>query len=145
MIAQETRPLCGRRLELRSDLAELDRLSAFAAQIGDEEGLNSDQVFGLQLCLEEAVTNIIMHGGEKSEVQIVVMLLSHAPNLVICIEDEARAFDPTSVAAPATPTSLEDTPIGGMGVHFIRKMSTSMRYEHSGGRNRLFLGFGPRP
>jgi len=50
------------RLELRSDLAELKRLAGWIEAQAQQE-LSADTSFAIQLCLEEAVANIIMHGG----------------------------------------------------------------------------------
>ncbi|HEY1736546.1 MAG TPA: ATP-binding protein, partial [Methylovirgula sp.] len=144
MTAQSTAPH-PRRLDLRNDFAELERVNEFARQIGEAENLDADQIFALDLCLEEAVTNIIMHAGLKGCVgtPISVTLVVGAPELAFCIEDEGRPFDPTKVAERPAPTSLEDATIGGVGLPLLRKLATAMRYERVGNRNRLFLQFGP--
>ncbi len=145
MAAQEKTGSCERRLVLSNNLSELDRLGAFARDIGRDDGLDEDRVFALQLCLEEAVANIITHGGtqEGSGKQIWVTIAQAAHCLVACLEDDGALFDPTKVPPPQHPTSLEDVRVGGLGVHLIRKLTTDMRYERVGGRNRLTLEFGP--
>jgi serine/threonine-protein kinase RsbW len=134
------------RLEMRNHLSELDRLSAFARRIGAEHGLNAEQIFTLELCLEEAVANIIMHGGSRDAAarHISVSLVGGEPDLTLCLEDDGRPFDPTSAPEPAAILSLEDAAIGGRGISLIRKLTSRMRYEHSDGHNRLMLSFGPR-
>lgn len=145
MAAQEKTGSCERRLVLSNNLSELDRLAAFARDIGRDDGLDEDRVFALQLCLEEAVTNIIMHGSaqEGSGKHIWVTIAQAAPCLVACLEDDGSPFDPTKVPPPQQPSSLEEAPVGGLGVHLIRKLTTDMHYERIGGRNRLILEFGP--
>lgn len=132
-----------RHLDLRNDLSELDRLGAFARALGEAEGLDSDKAFALELCLEEAVANIIMHGGSPTgqATQISVSVLSGAPNLTLCLEDDGHPFDPTSAPVPETPASLEEAPIGGLGIPLIRKLAQGMAYERHAGRNRLILSF----
>lgn len=146
MMVPQTASESARELQLRCDLAELDRLGAFIRVIGETEGLGTDQRFALELCLEEAVVNIITHGGltDRQEPHICVTLLSGAPDLTISLEDDGHAFDPTQAPEPRKATSLEDVQIGGAGIPLMRKLSTSMRYERRHGRNRLILGFGPR-
>jgi hypothetical protein len=62
-----------------------------------------------QLCLEEAVANIIMHGGAKDEgLQIAVELERNGGTLVARIEDNGRPFDPTRAPSPALANSLEE-------------------------------------
>jgi anti-sigma regulatory factor (Ser/Thr protein kinase) len=145
MAAQEKSGSCERRLLLSNNLSELDRLGAFARDIGRDDGLDEDRVFALQLCLEEAVANIITHGGaqEGSNKHIWVTIAQAAHRLVACLEDDGFPFDPTTVAPAQHPTSLEDARVGGLGVHLIRKLTTDVRYERVEGRNRLTLEFGP--
>ena len=134
-----------RRLDLRNDIADLDRLSTFVQAIAEEEKLNSDQLFAVGLCLEEAVTNVIRHGGieDESGRPISVTVLSGAPDLAFCLEDVGRPFDPTTAVPPPVATSLEDAPVGGLGIPLMRKMTCDMSYERRDGRNRLILCFGP--
>jgi anti-sigma regulatory factor (Ser/Thr protein kinase) len=146
MTASDETSSCERRLVLGDDLGELGQLDAFVHDIGRDEGLNTDQIFALGLCLEEAVANIIMYGGpgEHGGKHIAVTVMDGAPSLAVCLEDDGGPFDPTKVPPPSHPMSLEEARIGGMGVHLIRKLSTDMRYERVDGRNRLTLTFGPR-
>lgn len=134
-----------RRLDLRNNIADLDRLSGFVQAIAEEEKLNSDQIFAVGLCLEEAVTNVIMHGRieDRSGPPISVTFLSGVPDLAFCVEDSGRPFDPTAAALPRAATSLEDAPIGGAGIPLIRKLTRELSYERRGDRNRLVLRFGP--
>lgn len=132
-----------RQIHLRNDMAELDRLADFSRDIGETEGLSADQRFALELCLEEAVTNVIMHGGlkEKEQPHISVTLVASAPSLTIRLEDDARPFDPTSVPPPKAAASLEEARIGGAGLPLMHKLTTGMRYEFRDGRNCLTLRF----
>jgi anti-sigma regulatory factor (Ser/Thr protein kinase) len=132
-----------RQIDLRNDMAELDRMADFARDIGETQGLSADQRFALELCLEEAVTNIIMHGGlkDKKEPHIRVTLISGAPSLTICLEDDARPFDPTSVPPPEAAASLEEARIGGAGLPLMHKLTTEMSYQFRDGRNCLTLRF----
>jgi serine/threonine-protein kinase RsbW len=135
-----------RQIHLRNDMAELDRLADFSREVGETEGLSADQRFALELSLEEAVTNIIMHGGlkDKELPHIWVTLVSGAPALTIRLEDDARPFDPTSVPPPQAAASLEEARIGGAGLPLMHKLTTGMRYEFRDGRNCLTLRFASR-
>src|ERR1700753_2619854 len=98
------------RLELRTDLSELPRLSAFARMVGRDEGLDADRMFALELCLEEAVANIIVHGRLENadDERISVAISNEAQTLIVRIEDDGPSFDPTVVETRAVPASLEE-------------------------------------
>ena len=83
------------RLELRSDLAELKRLAGWI-KAQTQQGLSADTSFAIQLCLEEAVTNIIMHGGgaKDDRLRIAIELERDGGTLVARIEDTGWEFDP---------------------------------------------------
>ena len=53
-----------RRLVLRNDLAELERLAGWIEGWAQQD-LSPDLSFAVQLCLEEAVANIIMYSVAK--------------------------------------------------------------------------------
>jgi anti-sigma regulatory factor (Ser/Thr protein kinase) len=54
------------RLVLRNDVAELERLAGWIEGFTGQ-GTSPDVSFAVQLCLEEAVANIIMYGGAKDD------------------------------------------------------------------------------
>jgi serine/threonine-protein kinase RsbW len=129
------------RLILKRELGELDRLSGWIQAIEREIGLTSDVAFALELCLEEAVANIIMHGGARRSGDIAVTVEQACPALVVKIEDDGVCFDPTRAPRPAAPCSLDDARPGENGIHLIRTFATDMRYEHVSGLNTLTLTF----
>jgi len=55
------------------------------------------------------------------------------------ITDTGSEFDPTSVSKADTTLSVEDRPIGGLGVFLVRNLMDSINYERLGGRNILRL------
>ena len=66
------------RLVLHNDLAELKRLAAWIEGWA-RKGVSSDVSFAVQLCLEEAVANVIMYGGTSdARLKIVVNVLAGA-------------------------------------------------------------------
>ena len=94
----------------------------------------------MQLCLEEAVANIIMYGGADAIV-IAVELERNYGTLVARIEDNGRQFDPTRAPGPVPAPSLEEANVGDLGIHLMRSFANGMDYERRDGRNRLTLRF----
>jgi serine/threonine-protein kinase RsbW len=96
--------------------------------------------FAAQLCLEEAVANVIMYGG-SGPLEIAVEVERNGEALVALIEDNGRQFDPTQAPAPSRAASLEDATVGDLGIHLMRSFASAMHYERRNGRNRLTLRF----
>lgn len=127
---------------LRNDFAELGRLAAFVEDYARRVRLPPKATFAIELCLEEAVTNVIRHGAAEGRASSIVATLQREPDAVtLCIEDDGAPFDPTLVEPYVPPASLEEAKIGGLGLHLMREFSTYMRYERSADRNRLNMVF----
>jgi anti-sigma regulatory factor (Ser/Thr protein kinase) len=104
--------------------------------------MSSDVSFAVQLCLEEAVANIIMYGATRDDrLEIAVELERNGGTLVARIEDNGRQFDPTRAPPPAVAASLEQAKVGDLGIHLMRSFASGMDYERRDGRNRLTLRF----
>jgi anti-sigma regulatory factor (Ser/Thr protein kinase) len=130
-----------RRLVLRNDLAELQRLAGWIEGWA-QRGVSADVSFAVQLCLEEAVANVIMYAGAKdSRLEIAVEVERSGTTLVARIEDNGRHFDPTQVPPRSMASSLDDASVGDVGIHLIRSFASGMNYERLEGCNRLTLRF----
>jgi len=130
-----------RRLVLRNDLAELQRLAGWIEGWA-QRGVSADVSFAVQLCLEEAVANVIMYAGAKdSRLEIAVEVERNGTTLVARIEDNGRHFDPTQVPPRSVASSLDEASVGDVGIHLIRSFASGMNYERLEGCNRLTLRF----
>lgn len=127
------------KISLSSRLPELRRLSTWIEDAAHRMNFTTDLAFALQLCVEEAVANIMMYGGAQGRTPITIELRTTKDCLTAIIEDGMASFDPTQVTPRIPPVSLEESQIGGLGIHLIRHYSSEMHYERLGDRNRLTL------
>ena len=90
-----------------------------------------------QVVTDELWSNIVHYSGAVCA----RLHLSREGNLLyLSFRDNGAAFDPTAASAPDTTLSAQERPIGGLGLHLVRKMSTSMRYTYENGENVLSVG-----
>lgn len=140
MIASTPEPT--HKMLVPAKLEELERLATWAEEFGRSAKLVPDLVFAIQLCIEEAVANIIMHSGAAEQRQdVAVELVQTGSDVVAVIEDAGRSFDPTAMPARRMPASLEEATVGEFGIDLMRSFATDMHYERRDGRNRLTLRF----
>jgi anti-sigma regulatory factor (Ser/Thr protein kinase) len=137
-------------LVVQPELAELARIADWAEALAAEMRLPAATAFAIQLCLEEAVTNVVRHGladrqpGRGDE--ILLSLQRRGDAVIVEIRDPGVAFDPLSLAAPAHATTVDEAVVGGQGVHLMRKFSQHMGYQRRDGMNCLTFRFDlPRP
>lgn len=95
----------------------------------------------LALAVDEAVTNIIGHAfdHDPGSHEIRVRLELRGLALRVEVEDDGRPFDPTSVPARPSNLSLDEMPVGGLGVHIMRSVLDGFEYERDRAMNRLIL------
>jgi serine/threonine-protein kinase RsbW len=130
-----------RRLLLHRDLAELQRLAVWIEGWAVRE-LSADLSFAVQVCLEEAVANIIMYSAAQDDrLKIVVEVERGDQTLIVRIEDNGSAFDPIQFPQPPVPASLAEAKVGNFGIHLIRSFVSGMHYERRDSRNHLTMQF----
>ncbi len=132
-------------LTLESRGTSSGEASAWARDLAEGIGWEEERVYALDLCIVELVSNIVDHGyrGARGEILIQLDFGAGSSSLVLTIIDEAPAFDPLSVPAPATPATLDEATIGGYGIHLVRSTADDCRYERRDGRNVFIAYFGP--
>ena len=85
----------------------------------------------LQVVLDELLSNVVRYGCVHlpEHTQIEVRLLRQGHRLLIQLRDPGKPFDPFEAPEPDLSLDLEDRPIGGLGVHMVRKIVSSYRYR----------------
>lgn len=127
-------------LTLRNDPAEIPRLAAFVDAFCAPLTPTPKDVLALQLSLEEAVTNVINHGYADGQPHtFTVELAADDRRVTVVVADDAPAYDPLARAEVDITLPLGQRPIGGLGVHLVKKLMDSARYERRDGRNLLTL------
>lgn len=128
-------------IRMPADIGGLEIARLQMAQFLERHTVDERSVAAAELLLEEVVTNVLRHGYDGSGglhwIEIDVEATADAVRLVVV--DDARPFDPLSVAEPELPVSLDDARVGGLGLLMIRSTASSVSYERREGRNRLSL------
>ncbi len=131
----------GLHVTLANDLNEIVRLAALTNAFLDEHGAAADVMFKVDVALDEALSNVINYGlaGQPAATIAVDMHVVDGV-LNITLTDPGPAFDPFQDAAtPDLDASLDDRPIGGLGVFLVQEFMDSCSYQRIDNHNRLFL------
>jgi phosphoserine phosphatase RsbU/P len=127
-------------IKLHSELSEIHRLRRTLTEFGRQHGLLDTVLHDLTLALEEVVTNIISHGYDDSrEHEIRVALGIESGEIAVEVEDDGKAFNPLAAPEADVTNSLEDRPLGGLGIHLVRKLTDGLEYQRSEGKNLLIM------
>ena len=115
-------------------------MSEFIDQLAEELGLSPEVSFNVHLALEEAVTNVIMYAFPEGEEHEFMLTVRRADNsLIFNVIDSGREFDPTLQPDADVTLSLEERPIGGLGIFLIRRIMQNVEYHRVDGKNVLTM------
>ena len=129
-----------KKVLLRNEMAEIEKLPVFIEELGDELGLSPEWVFNLNLVLEEAVSNVILYAYPKEEhetISLVAKKIGH--QLIFVLTDSGKEFDPTQAPDADITLSAEERPIGGLGIFLIRQIMDKVEYQRIDGKNVFTL------
>ena len=86
------------------------------------------------------LTNTIKYGypgGGSHRIAMTVRLEGRM--LRVQLVDDARPYDPTTVPYPDINAPMDQRPIGGLGVHFVRELMDGFGYRRGDGCNIVTL------
>lgn len=127
-------------LVLRDDLGELERMAGAVSAWCKGNGVSATVEFHLNLALDEIVSNVMRHGWkDHGQHQLQVRMSLVADEVQVEVEDDAMAFNPLEVPAPDLNRSLDERPIGGLGIYLVRKVMDGIEYRRLDGRNLLVM------
>lgn len=129
-----------RSIVMKNSVDQIGRMAAFVEEISQDWNLSMEDTFSINLALEEAVTNVIMYAYPIEEQHELTLEARRADKRVIFrLIDNGKAFDPTLRPDPDLTLSLEERPIGGLGIFLIRKVMHDVEYTREDGRNVLTM------
>lgn len=123
-----------------ADMDKLPQIMQTVADAMNASGFAPNEVFEVQLAVEEACTNIIRHAYEGRTGFIYISILTEKDDLKILIKDDGPPFDPTEHTNMHRRAQDDiEGPVGGWGIGLIRAVMDEMTYRRSLDRNILCL------
>lgn len=120
-----------RTLEIKADLDNLGHVRDFIEANLKTSGLSSDKAGEFLLAIDEAVSNIIMHGFKSNPDGRIELTVTRQPEaLLVRIRDNAPLFDPTQNSNPHLEISpLERDAPGGFGMYLLNHLVDRIDYK----------------
>ena len=129
------------KITLNCDLSRVPELNSFIFSIGEKLKMDPALTGQVQLAVEEAVVNVINYAypEQKKRAFVTVKAMSDGHELRLVVIDSGIPFDPTAKEKADTSLSVEDRPIGGLGIFLVRELMDSINYERVDNRNILMM------
>ena len=139
----------GHTIILPATPAHLSMVHAFLER--EVPGEFASVLFKIEVAVEELLMNIFYHAYEmkgtgKAMISCHPVILDGAALLRIGVRDWGRPYNPFVEAPhPNLEASLEERPIGGLGIHIVRTVTTHYCYHRNQDANNLELFLAPPP
>ena len=125
---------------LKNSLSELDALAEKVEEFCEALGASMKTIFQAKLALEEIFVNIVSYGYDDQEEHLIGITLSLQNGvLTLIIEDDATPFNPLDAETPDLKCTIEDSKIGGLGLHLTKSVMNEMKYSRCENKNILTL------
>jgi anti-sigma regulatory factor (Ser/Thr protein kinase) len=129
------------RCPVEDKLADIGRAVAWADNLAAQSAIGEDMRFAMQVCLEEALANVVLHGrvpvGPKD---IVIEFEQRARGAALIVTDNCLPFDATAGQASSP---VQSDANGGRGLRLLHAFSTRLYYRRDGEKNVLEMIFEP--
>ena len=126
-------------MRIQNSYDEIGKVTDAVSALSKENQLTKKQANDLFLVLDEVITNIIKFAYDKPGQYIDINLELSPKHFKFVFKDSGRPFNMTESRPREAVQSLEAAEIGGLGLHFIQKIATSMGYHRTDEQNILTL------
>jgi serine/threonine-protein kinase RsbW len=129
------------RRPVADDLSDVAGATAWVGRQVAQADLAEDVRFNIEVCVEEALANLIEHGRTAQDDKDIAIAVAVDPDgATILVTDRCVPFDAAEAPSPAPP-SAGDMHAGGQGLRLMRAFASELTYRTSAGRNELTMRF----
>ena len=128
------------KYKFKNNIAELQNLAVLLEEFCERNQVPMKVLFDLNLSLDELMTNIISYGySDDSNHEIILEIDLDNKQLDITLIDDGIEFNPLNKEKPDLNLEVENKPIGGLGIFFVKQKMDEVNYERKDSKNYLQL------
>jgi anti-sigma regulatory factor (Ser/Thr protein kinase) len=128
------------RKAVGADPSGVHEVNAAFAGFAEENALPADVRRSISVALDELLANALTHGStgrDPCSVTVEAQLDEH--RVTVTVTDDGKPFDPFARDAPDTTLSVEERPVGGLGIHLVGRLMDEVSYQRREGHNVVVL------
>lgn len=133
------------RRPVADDLSDVSGATAWVGQQVAEAGLAEDVRYNIEVCVEEALANLVEHARPMAGAKdIAICVVTDGDGATIVVSDHCVPFDSTRAPASAPGTDKLDAgalQAGGRGLRLMRAFASELTYRTVDGGNELTMRF----
>lgn len=129
-------------LSLNANYSEIRNASNWLAKTSSSFSVPVAELNRLDICLNEALANIIEHGGDEvhlSPIEMKIELIheSTSSTMTVTLSDKGKPFNPLTYQVKNKAMSLEDAEPGGLGLTMMKEFVDELNYAYNNESNHL--------
>jgi serine/threonine-protein kinase RsbW len=129
-------PSASTEIRIANRISEMERVVEVVDSFGERHALSNEVMVALNVSLDEILNNIISYGyDDTADHDIVVRIELRDGSVEVAVEDDGKPFNPLLVPGPDL--AAKPRKVGGVGLHFVRKLTDHLEYARRGGINEL--------
>ena len=124
-------------LQLPSTSASIVTIENFIDNLVPTLNLSDEVYANMMTCVNEAVSNAIVHGNKENPTKTVYVNIENIDNrrLIFSISDEGEGFDFNNLPDPTAPENVEK--LSGRGIFIMKKLADQCIFNSSGNEVEL--------
>jgi len=123
----------------KRDIKSLDLIFNTIHDFAKENKLSEKTIFALNLATEEIFTNMIKYNS-KNQNDILIDFVKDNNKIMVTFTDfDVEPFDINKLKTYDANQSLEERPIGKLGVHLVKKMIDEIKYDYKNRKSKITL------
>jgi anti-sigma regulatory factor (Ser/Thr protein kinase) len=137
--------LYAEQLSLKPELASIRVAGDWLQRVCARFEVPAKAIERLDLCLHEALANVLSHGGQQAlrrdiTLDLQVTQEANQGKAQLQVQDAGAAFDPLTALAKSGAQSLQTAEPGGLGLVMMRSNADVLEYKREHGLNHLSIG-----
>lgn len=126
-----------KELNIQAVVENLDEVIAFVSSFLEEMNCSPKDQMPIEVAVEEIFVNVAHYAYKPvtGMIRIVCNRIDNDAAIEISFEDSGRPFDPLAKEDPDVTLSVEERPIGGLGIYMVKKSMDNVKYEYRDGKN----------
>lgn len=130
-----------REITISASIENFEAVNAFVKESAERAGFDDEAINKILLATEEIYVNVVHYAykGEKGPLIIKCETLENGDGISIQFVDNGIEFNPLESETPDTDASVEDRPIGGLGIFLVKTLMDGIEYRREKNRNVLLI------